>query len=89
MRMSQKYINRYKFHVNVIKKYIFTEKQRRKKEFREILYNLLPQKKSIIDVSCGDNSDIFLIAKQKKYDVIVGNDICLNYLPRTFSLCRF
>ena len=80
MKMSQKYINRYKFHVNVVKKYIFTEKQRRKKEFREILYNLLPQKKSIIDVSCGDNSDIFLIAKQKKYDVIVGNDICLNYL---------
>ena len=37
-------------------------------------------KKTIIDVSCGSNSDVFKIAKQKNYELIVGNDICLNYL---------
>lgn len=78
--MSQKYIKRYVFHEKFLKKYIFTEKRRLKKEFRDILYNLLPSKKSIIDISCGDNSDIFLIAKKKGYETIVGNDICINYL---------
>lgn len=78
--MSRKYINRYKFHEKVLKKYIFTDVKRNKEEFRDILYDLLPSKKSIIDVSCGDNSDIFLIAKKKKFEIIVGNDICLNYL---------
>lgn len=80
MHMSQRYINRYKFHEMFLKKYIFTEKKRCKNEFYDLLYELLPNKKSIIDVSCGDNSDIFLIAKRKKYETIVGNDICLNYL---------
>lgn len=78
--MGRKYINRYKFHEKVLKKFIFTEKKRCKKEFREMLYDMLPNKKSIIDVSCGDNSDIFKIAKNKNYKTIVGNDICLNYL---------
>lgn len=80
MTMSRKYINRYKFHEKVLKKYILTNRLRCKDEFHQILYDLLPNKKSIIDVSCGDNSDIFLIAKKKKYSQIVGNDICLNYL---------
>ena len=78
--MGKKYINRYKFHEKVLKKYIFTEKKRCKEEFHQILYELLPNKKSIIDVSCGDNSDIFIIAKKKEFNTIVGNDICLNYL---------
>lgn len=80
INMSLKYINRYKFHEKVLKKYILTEKRRRKQEFKNLLYNILPNKESIIDVSCGDNSDIFLIAEKKKYKMIVGNDICLNYL---------
>ncbi|MBR6689897.1 MAG: class I SAM-dependent methyltransferase [Bacilli bacterium] len=78
--MGKKYINRYKFHEKILKRYIFTEKKRCKKEFHELLFELLPNKKSIIDVSCGDNSDIFIMAKKKKYTTIVGNDICLNYL---------
>lgn len=78
--MSQKYINRYKFHKRFLKKYIFTDKRKRKKEFRNILFSLLPNKKSIIDVSCGDDSDIFFVANEKQYETIVGNDICLNYL---------
>ena len=78
--MSQKNKRRYKIHENYIKKYIFTEKRRKKKEFIELLNKLIPNKNSIIDISCGDNSDIFKIAIQKKYETIVGNDICLNYL---------
>ena len=78
--MSQKYIRRYKFHERFIKKYIFNEKKRKKKEFHELLVELIPKKNSIIDVSCGDNSDIFRIAREKGYKTIVGNDICLNYL---------
>lgn len=78
--MSQKYIKRYKFHEKYIKRYILTERKRKKKEFAEILNKLIPNKESIIDVSCGDNSDIFKIAIQKNYTTIVGNDICLNYL---------
>lgn len=80
INMSLKYINRYKFHEKFLKKYILTEKRRKKLEFKELLYDIIPNKKSIIDVSCGDNSDMFLIAKKKKYQTIVGNDICLNYL---------
>lgn len=78
--MSKKYINRYKFHENFIKKFILSEKKRKKVELKNILFNFLPNKESIIDVSCGDNSDIFDIAIQKKYKTIVGNDICINYL---------
>jgi len=78
--MSQKNIKRYKIHENFIKKYILTEKLRKKKEFFDLLNELIPNKKTIIDVSCGSNSDVFKIAKQKNYELIVGNDICLNYL---------
>lgn len=78
--MSQKYIRRYKFHEKVIKRYILTDARRKKKEFKELLDKILPNKNSIIDISCGDNSDIFQIAKKKKYNEIVGNDICINYL---------
>ena len=78
--MGKKYIRRYRFHEKVIKKYFLTEKKRRKKEFNNLLKNLIPLKESIIDVSCGDNSDIFNIALNKNYKTIVGNDICLEYL---------
>lgn len=78
--MSQKYINRYRFHEKILKRYIFTKERRRKQEFHNLLYQLLPKGNSVIDVSCGDSSDIFVIAPKKKYKTIVGNDICLNYL---------
>lgn len=80
IKMSQKYIGRYKFHDKFIKKYILTHKKRKREEFKELLLSMIPEKKSIIDVSCGNNNDIFEIASKKNYDVIVGNDICLNYL---------
>ena len=78
--MSKKYINRYRFHEKYIKKYILTDRRRKKEEYERILDELIPNANSIIDVSCGDNSDIFKIGTKKKYTTIVGNDICLKYL---------
>lgn len=80
IKMSQKYINRYKFHENYIKKYILTKKKRKKSEFAKLLNQLIPKGKSIIDISCGDNDDIFEMATKKNYEIIVGNDIGINYL---------
>lgn len=80
IELSQKYIGRYRFHENVIKKYFLTEEKRKKKEYWNILDKFIPNKKSIIDVSCGDSSDVFKIARKKNYKLIVGNDICINYL---------
>ena len=80
IEMSRKYINRYKFHEKIIKKYFLTEEKRKKEEYKKLLNELIPNKESIIDVSCGDSSDVFSVAKEKKYKEIVGNDICINYL---------
>lgn len=80
IQTSQKYIGRYKFHEKFIKKYLLTYKKRRKKEFNELMLKLIPFKSSIIDISCGDNKDIFDIAMNKNYDLIVGNDICIKYM---------
>ena len=85
IKMSLRYIRRYKFHENVIKKYILTEKKRRKKEFKDLVYNYLPNKKSIIDVSCGDSSDLFEVAHRRNFETIVGNDIGINYLKRNLQ----
>lgn len=80
IELSRKYIRRYKFHENVIKKYFLTEEKRKKVEYEKLLNDLIPNKDSIIDVSCGDSSDIFKVARNKKYNEIVGNDICIKYL---------
>jgi ubiquinone/menaquinone biosynthesis C-methylase UbiE len=80
IKMSQRYIRRYIFHEKFIKKYILTEKKRKKQEYKNLIYDLIPNAESIIDVSCGDNSDVFDVSKKKKYKTIVGNDICVNYL---------
>lgn len=80
INMSQKNIRRYIIHEKIIKKYLLTEKKRRKKEFKNLINDLIPKAQSIIDISCGDNSDIFDICKKKHFDTIVGNDICVNYL---------
>lgn len=80
IQMSQRYINRYKFHEKFIKKYILTDKIRKKNEFKNVLNDIIPNYNSIMDVSCGDNFDVLQIAKSKKYNIIVGNDVCINYL---------
>lgn len=80
IEMSQKYIKRYRFHERIIKKYFLTPERRKKKEYEDLLTTLIPNEKSIIDVSCGDSSDVFKVAKDKKFKEIIGNDICINYL---------
>lgn len=80
IRMSKKYSKRYKFHENYIKKYLLTSKKRKKTEFKELLSNMTANNKSIIDVSCGNNRDILDIAKINKFDLIVENDICIEFL---------
>lgn len=77
---SQKYIWRHKFYKSVIKRFLLTDRIKNSDKYKEILNDLLPKGRSIIDISCGDNSQIFDMAKNKGYEVVVGNDICLNYL---------
>lgn len=80
IEMSQKYIRRYRFHEKFIKKFIVTEKKRKKDEFKKLMEKIIPNYKTLIDISCGDNIDALEVAKSKKYETIVGNDICINYL---------
>ena len=72
--LIEKYSHRYKIYHNFIKKYIINEKRRKKSEYLNLIANLINCKSNnIIDVSCGDNDDIFKICKDK--DLVVGNDI--------------
>ena len=80
---SLKYINRYKFHEKYIKRYILTEKKRKKTEFKKMIYDILPNKESIIDISCGDSTDLFEVASKHGYKTVVGNDVCIKYLSQT------
>ena len=61
------------------------EQKRKKKEFKNLLHYLIPEKNSIIDVSCGDNSDVFEIASKMDFKTIVGNDISINYFKEMKS----
>ena len=77
--LLEKYSNRYRVYQNVIKKYFLTEKRRRKKEYLDLLKTLIGDSvNSIVDVSCGDNADIFKISN--KIDLVVGNDINLYHV---------
>lgn len=66
---------RYIFHRNVVKRFILTDKKKKKKEFKNIISNHIGDAKSIIDVSCGDDSFIFNLAREKEIPLVVGNDI--------------
>ena len=76
--LVEKYKKRYSFYNKHIKKKILTEKRRGKKEYLTLLNKLITNYTSIIDVSCGDNDDIFKIADSTK--LVVGNDINLYQL---------
>ena len=80
IKMSRRNKLRYKIHEKIIKKYILTSKKRKKEEFNKLLEDNIFEYKTAIDVSCGDSKDLFKVAKKKKYNEIVGNDICVNYL---------
>ena len=77
--LLERYSNRYRVYQNFIKRYFLTEKRRRKKEYLDLLKTLVGNEvKSIIDVSCGDNADIFKISNN--IDLVVGNDINLYHV---------
>lgn len=72
---NEKYNNRYKIHNKIVKRYILTEKRKKRKEFYEIINDEIKNAKSIIDVSCGDDKFIFNLARNLDMRLVVGNDI--------------
>lgn len=76
--LVEKYKKRYKFYNKYIKGKILTERKRRKSEFLTLIKKLIGNNKSIIDVTCGDNDDIFKISDDD--NLVVGNDINLYQL---------
>ena len=77
--LLEKYKKRYLFYQNVIKKYFLTDKKRKKAEYMNLLRELIGNKANkIIDVSCGDNDDLFVTFNDR--EIVVGNDINLYHL---------
>ncbi len=88
--ITEKYYRRYNFYRKFIKKYWLTEKRRKKKEFLTLLKSILGNYNSIIDVSCGDNEDIFKLSI--KASLVVGNDINISEiasLSMKYTNCIF
>ena len=77
--LIEKYSNRYNFYHDYIKKYFLTEKRKRKGSYLKLINDLITNDvESIIDVSCGDNEDIFRCYKD--VELVVGNDINLYHI---------
>ena len=72
---NEQYKNRYIIHNNIMKRYILTQKRKRKVEFKKLIEGYIGKAKSIIDVSCGEDQFIFNLAQEKEMSLIVGNDI--------------
>ena len=73
--INEKYNYRYKIHNKFMKRYILTNKRKRKAQYKEIISKLIGDPKSIIDVSCGDDKFIFDLSREKSIPIVVGNDI--------------
>ena len=58
-----------------MKKYILTEKKKKRIEFREIIKSAIGNATSIIDVSCGDDKFLFDLSRDLEMNLVVGNDI--------------
>ena len=79
--LVEKYYKRYEFYRKYIKRFILTEKRRKKKEFLDLIKTLIGHDyKTIIDVTCGDNEDIFKVSSNA--ELVVGNDINLYQLNK-------
>lgn len=72
---NEKYKNRYKVHNNIVKKYILTDKRKKKVEFTEKIKTIIEGANSIIDVSCGEDKFIFNLSRNLGINLVVGNDI--------------
>lgn len=68
---------RYIIHKEIVKKFILTNKRKRKGEFTKLIAGLAKGCKSILDASCGDSGLLLDIAKENEKDIdfAVGNDI--------------
>lgn len=71
---------RYLFHSNFVKRFILTDKRKKKNEFKKKIAGYVQGAKSIIDVSCGDDSFIFNLSRDKEIPLVVGNDISWSQL---------
>ena len=58
-----------------MKKYILTEKRKKRLEFTKIIKNAISEASSIIDVSCGEDKFIFNLSRELEMNLVVGNDI--------------
>jgi len=58
-----------------MKKYILTDKKKKKAEFNAIIKENIGNPTSIIDVSCGDDKYVFDLAREQSINLVVGNDI--------------
>lgn len=75
IEVNRKYHLRYKFHNDIVKKYILTSKLKRKKELIQIMSDKTKNCSKFLDVSCGDNSLLFSLNYDDKFEFIVANDI--------------
>lgn len=75
IEVNKKYKSRYRFHNDIVKKYILTSKRKRKDRLIEIMSKKTTGCSKFLDVSCGDNSLLFSLKYDKNFEFIVANDI--------------
>lgn len=79
---NEKWKHRYNFHDKFVKKYILTAKLKKKEKFYNLISEKIGSPSSIIDISCGDDSFVFKLSRNKNIDTIVGNDISWSQIER-------
>ena len=73
---NQKYKMRYKFHNEFVKRFILTDKMKKKTQLLELMRKKCGKSKKLIDISCGDNSILFsFLDEDNDIDYVVANDI--------------
>lgn len=72
---NEQYQKRYKFHNNFVKRFLLTDKRKKKENLKKLLIDLFQNPKSIIDVSCGEDKFIFNLSRELGIKQVVGNDI--------------
>lgn len=75
VEVNKKYQSRYEFHNKIVKKYILTDKVKHKNELINLMSTKTEGCSRLLDVSCGDNSLLFLLHYDDNFEFIVANDI--------------
>lgn len=76
---------RYYIHNHFIKKYILTNKLKKKREFIEEITKRAKEAKSFIDVSCGDSNLIFNVSQNHDFDYLVANDVSWGQINNKYA----